>query len=154
MLKLLGPDSRLEVEILGYEFPSAALDGWDSEWLRISGRAQCPQGEWKFVDPCITTFELAALASWLRGIPAGLAGRELSFTEPNIRFVHAEETEGRILFVYLSQEASPPWATEVERFGEGYELRIPFSSIGFSEVAEAVDLQCRKYPERANRDRG
>ena len=152
MLTLSGPDSRLELDILGYQFASVAHDGWDSEWLQISGRAQCPRGRWKFADPCLTTFELQVLASWLRNLPAGGLDRELSFTEPNLRFEHVEEATGDVLYVYLSQEASPPWVTDDERFGEGYALHLPFASICFSEVADVVESLCRKFPVRANRD--
>jgi hypothetical protein len=154
MLILSGSDSRIELDIVGYQFASAKHDGWDSEWLQVSGRAESPRGRWKFNDPCLTTFELKALASWLREVPVGGPDRELSFTEPNLRFEHVEEPGGDALFVWLSQEASPPWATEVERFQEGYVLRIPFASINFVEAAEGVERLCQKYPERAHRGGG
>lgn len=154
MLTLSGPDSRIELDIFGYQFASVAHDGWDSEWLRVSGRASSPRGRWKFTDPCLTTFELKALASWLRDVPVGGPNRELGFTEPNLRFEHVEEAAGDYLYVWFAQEASPPWATDAERFGEGCFVRIPFTSISFVEAAEAVDALCLKYPERAHRDGG
>jgi hypothetical protein len=154
MLTLGGPGSRIELDIVGYQFASARCDRWDSEWLQVSGRVESPRGRWTFSDPCLTTFELKGLASWLRKLSAGDANRELGFTEPNLRFVHVEEAAGNALSVWLSQEASPPWATEAERFGEGFALQIPFVSVSFLDAAEAVERLCQKYPERANRSGG
>ena len=133
MPTLSGPDGWLELDVVGYQFASVANDGWDSEWLQVSGRAQCSRGQWKFYDPCLTTFELERLASWLRNLPAGGPDREIGFTEPNLRFEHVEEVAGNVLYIYLSQEASPPWAIDDERFGDGYALHIPFFSINFSD---------------------
>ena len=154
MLELSGPDSRIELGVVGYQFVSVAHDGWDSEWLQISGRAESPRGRWRFVDPCLTTFEMKALASWLRDLAAGGPDRELTFTEPNLRFEHVEEEAGDFLYVWLSQEASPPWATEAERFGDGHALRIPFASINFAGAVQAVEKLCQEYPERAHRSDG
>src|SRR5687768_4265364 len=100
MITLLGPDSRIELDIRGYQFQSAA-HGPDSEWLLVTGSVECPRGRWKFVDPCLTTFELANLAIWLRQLPHGLAKEHLWFTEPNLHFQHVSEP-GDILRVHLS----------------------------------------------------
>ena len=154
MLKLIGPDSRIELGVVGYEFAAVTGNGWDSEWLKISGRAETPRGRWRFLDPCLTTFEMKALASWLRDLPAGGPNRELTFTEPNLRFERVDESAGEFLYVWLSQEASPPWATEAERFGGGQALRIPFASIDFVTAAQAVEDLCEEYPERAHRSDG
>jgi len=151
MLTLFGPDTVFELDILGYQFASAPMDGWDSEWLQVSGRANCPNGQWKFTDPCLTTFELVALESWLREAPVGGPNREIGFTEPNLRFEHVEEHAGDTLYIWCSQEASPPWATEEQRYGDGFTLRIPFSSIDFSAAAEAIGRLSHSYPVRAGR---
>ena len=150
MLTLASPDSRIELDVRNYQFANAARDGWDAQWLQISGRAQCPRGDWNFVDPCITTFELVGLASWLRQLPLHSAKRELVFTEPNLRFKHLTESTGDALLVHFSHEASPPWATESQRFQDGYALQIPFTSISFDDAAGSVEALCRKFPERAH----
>jgi hypothetical protein len=154
MFELSGPDSRIELDVVGYQFASVAHDGWDSEWLQISGRAESPRGRWRFIDPCLTTFEMKALASWLRDLAAGGRNHELTFTEPNLRFERVEEDAGDFLYVWLSQEASPPWATEAERFGDGHALRIPFAAINFAAAVQAVEKLCQQYPERAHRSDG
>jgi hypothetical protein len=150
MFTLIGPDSRIELDIRNYQFGNAAHDGWDSEWLQVAGRIECPRGRWKFVDPCLTTFELASLALWLRGLPHPVR-QSIEFTEPSLRFEHVNESNGGALRVHFSQEASPPWATEDERFGDGYAVQIPFESISFDEAARAVEQLCQKFPERAHR---
>jgi hypothetical protein len=150
MLTLIGPDSRIELDILNYQFGNPAHDGWDSEWLQVAGRVECSRGRWNFVDPCLTTFELASLASWFREFPRPVQP-SIEFTEPNLRFERVNESNGDVLRVHFSQEASPPWATESERFGDGYALQIPFASISFDEAARAVEQLCQRFPERAHR---
>lgn len=150
MLTLVGPDSRIELDVHSYQFGNVARDGWDSEWLQVAGRAECPRGRWKFADPCLTTFELASLASWFR--EALQAAPSIGFTEPSLRFERIEEANCGLLRVHLSQEVSPPWATEEERFGDGYALHFPLASINFNEAARAVEQLCKRFPERAHRD--
>ena len=154
MLTLSAKDVTLSLDVRGYPFPGSASDGWDSEWLQIAGSAGCEQGRWRFSDPCLTTFELAHLASWLREAPASGPKRELEFTEPCLRFEHVERADGDILVVRLAQEASPPWATEAQRFGEGVALEFPFSVLDFKTMSAAVAEMCGKFPQRARANAG
>jgi hypothetical protein len=142
---------RIDLTVQDYQFPGmdGARDDFDPEWLRVHGRVECEEGAWEFSDPCLLTSELVSLAAWLRGIPVGGPQRELSFLEPNIRFEHVEEAGGDKLYVWLSQEASPPWATEEERFGSGVPIRIPFAVIDFAAAAKSVESLCRRFPEKA-----
>jgi hypothetical protein len=154
MLNLGAKDASLSIEVRGYQFPDSAMDGWDSEWLQIHGSAECPQGQWRFSDPCLTTFELAHLAAWLREVPTGGPVREIEFVEPCLRFEHVERSNGDVLIVRLSQEASPPWATESQRYGEGVALEFPFSTLNFVTLSSAVAEMCGKYPQRARGNAG
>lgn len=154
MLNLGANDASLSIEVRGYQFPDAPMGGWDSEWLQVHGSAECPQGRWRFSDPCLTTFELAHLATWLRGVPTGGLVREMEFVEPCLRFEHVERSDGDVLIVRLSQEASPPWATESQRYGDGVALEFPFSALDFETMASAVSEMCGKYPQRTRGDAG
>ena len=149
MLNLSAKDTSLSIEVRGYQFPDATMDGWDSEWLQVYGSAGCGQGNWRFSDSCLTTFELDHLAAWLRGVPTGGPVREIEFTEPCLRFEHVERSDGDVLVVRLSQEASPPWANGSQRFGDGVALEFPFSALNFETMSSAVSEMCGKYPQRA-----
>lgn len=65
--------SRIDLDILGYEFPDGSddpdYDTWDANWLvvrikLISRAEECGD----FVDPCLTTWELRQLISWLEAV--------------------------------------------------------------------------------------
>jgi len=86
--------------------------------------------------------------------PAGGPERALEFTEPCLRFEHVERADGDILVVRLAQEASPPWATEAQRFGEGVAFEFPFSGLDFKTMSSAVAEMCGKFPQRARADAG
>jgi hypothetical protein len=154
MLTISAKDVTLSLEVRGYQYPDTTMDGWDSEWLQIAGSAGCAKGRWQFSDPCLTTFELMKLAAWIRDVPAGGPERELEFTEPCLRFEHIERADGDVLVVRLAQEASPPWATEAERFREGVTLEFPFATVDFNNLASTVAEMCAKFPQRAGANAG
>jgi hypothetical protein len=153
MLILGAPRLRFALSVEDYQFPGmvGAPGDFDPEWLRIHGRFECENGTWEFSDPCLLTSELTSLAEWLREVPVGGPKRELSFLEPNIRFEHVEGIEGDELYVWFSQEASPPWATWEEKVGNGVSICIPFADINFSVAADSVESMCKSFPEKAPR---
>src|SRR5687767_13682270 len=151
MLRLLGSEGEeFRLGVRGYEFPEIAdaTDKWDFNWLIVSGEVSCPRGRWQFRDPCLLTFEVEALADWLRDVQAPGSQRELSFVEPNLRLEHVEETGDATLLVAFSQESSPPWATEQERYGGGYELCFPLRLNDVSAASAAVESMLAKWPIR------
>jgi len=151
-MRLIGNEGEeLRLEVLGYQFPEIKDDEWDSEWLIISGEVSCAQGRWSFNDPCLCTFEVQTLATWLRDVPVGGPERELGFTEPNLRFEHVERRDGDVLLVSFSQESSPPWATEDQRYGEGFALSFPFQLNDFSSAAAALESMLLRWPVRARK---
>jgi hypothetical protein len=151
-MNLIGKEGEeLHLEVLGYQFPENTDDEWDSEWLIIAGDVSCARGGWKFRDPCLCTFELQALAAWLRDVRIGGPEREIGFVEPNLRFEHIEGSAGDFLLVAFSQECSPPWATEGERYGEGYALSFPFSLNDFVVASAALENMLLKWPVRTRK---
>ena len=146
MLLLASQNARFSLNIINYQFANAELDGWDSEWLQVSGDVVCPLGSWKFLDPCLTTFELKGLAEWLTELKASRAESHIDFTEPNLRFAHLKRPDGDILELHVSHEASPPWLEPDERL-DGYSLHFPFSSINFNDAAKSVKTLYELFPE-------
>lgn len=151
MLSLGAAGSRLVLDITDYQFPDAAKGEWDAEWLLVSGQVEFEGRHWIFHDPCLTTFELAAIALWLRGIPLGMPSKELSFTEDNLRFEFVQRASGDFLTVWFAQQSSPPWATDREKYIDGIPIHIPSSLIDFVDAAKAVEKLCQRFPERAVR---
>ncbi|WP_146211287.1 WapI family immunity protein [Quadrisphaera granulorum] len=67
---LRGDDgAEVELRLAGYQFPDATVDDdgdeWDANWLLVAGRVRTARGtEWSFVDPALTTWEVAEVADW------------------------------------------------------------------------------------------
>jgi hypothetical protein len=100
---------RLELELLGYQFPAIEDDERDSNWLNIRISATNDQGSWNATDPSIGTVEVAELADWLEAIaereePAC----ELEFIEPNLAFELAETNGSVRLRAWFELRAETP----------------------------------------------
>jgi len=86
-----------EVRLEGWEFARPTGYAGDGEWVLVEVRV----GEWRRVDPCLTIGEARELGEWLAA-PAG----ELSFLEPNLRFVAGDGW----IELQLAAECRPPGA--------------------------------------------
>jgi hypothetical protein len=146
VLRLSGSNVALELNVVGYQFSDCALDGWDSEWLVVQGKVTIERGSWKFLDPCLTTFELAALADWMRSSPS--PGREIGFVEPNLHFECRAASECNTLVVSLSQEAAPPWSTDQQRYGSGVSIEFRPTSDDYMNYANTLYSMLRVFPSR------
>lgn len=116
--------AEIELRPVGYQYPTIGGNGggdWDANWLYIRGDVRLADGRrWHFQDACLTTWEGAELAGWLRSAAAGEvraipfpADEEqlLVFTEPNLGFSLAATAEGtRSVRVHFSFEARPGWS--------------------------------------------
>jgi hypothetical protein len=142
-------NARLEFDIVGYQFPNADLDGWDSEWLIVAGAVSCDRGKWKFRDPCLTTFELQALAEWLRSRTDKGSSTEIGFTEPNLSFARTGAGTTEELTISFAQESAPPWATEQEKYGNGFSLGFPIALNDCAAWADSIDKILERFPVRA-----
>jgi hypothetical protein len=152
-MQLIGSEGEaFRLEVLGYQFPGLKDNEWDSEWLIISGEVLCAQGRWRFRDPCLCTFEVQTLATWLCNLQVGGPEREIGFTEPNLRFEHVERQDGDALLVGFSQESSPPLATDDQRYGEGFALSFPFQLNDFTAAAAALQSMLLRWPVRTRKN--
>jgi hypothetical protein len=142
-------DARFDLDVVGYQFPDAELDGWDSEWLRVAGVVSSDRGKWKFCDPCLTTFELKALADWFRSSPEEESERAIGFTEPNLSFARAGVGLAEELVVSFAQESTPPWATEQEKYGVGFSVTFPIALNDCSALAIGIEKILEQFPVRA-----
>ena len=85
-MQLSNERSKLEVEILGYEFPHSK-DKDDASWLLVRMTACFDDLSWSAVEPCLRTFELVELRDWLESFASDTPTVEnLSFTENELGF--------------------------------------------------------------------
>lgn len=92
MVLLEGTDGRrLELTLVGYEFPDLEDDEWDADWLVVRISAADDPDVWTAEDPCLLTWEVDELADWLDAVAdAPGAVHDLEFIEPNLTFERIE----------------------------------------------------------------
>ena len=103
-------DKRLELDILGYEFPDAEGDYFDANWLNVGVVYDDGSLSFRQVDSCLLSFELEELTGTLDAI---LEGRETGtitdFTEPYLTLSvtrTGERFDMQVRFVY---DTGSPW---------------------------------------------
>jgi hypothetical protein len=141
-MRLKGESGRaFELVISGYEHPDVTEDWWDSNWLVVAGQVSGGDETWRFVDPCVTTFELAGLADWLEELDA--RPTELRFTEPDLAFGYVP-WPAPTLQVRFAREAAPPSAAG----SEGVTVEFPLSPGHGRAVAAELRRALADYPIR------
>jgi len=142
-------ESRLTLEVSGYQYPDNASGRWDRNWLVIIGRVLAAGRSWAFKDPCLTTFELSQLRRWFGAIQARNSPvKTCYFTEPNLEFSYDEASElleGR----FRLESAPPDIPPGPDRF-EGVAVHFPFASSDAARVIESIDHALQRFPERAS----
>ena len=156
--------AEIELRPLGYEYPSIGGNGpgdWDANWLYIRGDVRLADGRrWHFQDACLTTWEAAELAGWLRSAAAGEVRASpfptdeeqlLVFTEPHLGFSLAAAAEGsRSVRVHFSLEARPRWAPPPGDDVDLYDLFVTVTTT-VPELLRAVeewDRDRARFPPR------
>lgn len=144
---LEGRESWFRLSIVQYQFPQIKEDEWDSNWLIIDGHVCIEGKEWRFTDPCLTTFEAMRLADWLDAQAKGNSEKAFcAFTEPNLEF---ERLSDSVIRVGFSHESSPPWA--MQKYGEpeyGFDVLV---GPGLSIAGERLRLQLTRFPVRGGK---
>lgn len=111
--------ARLQLRVVDYQFPeifggrdqphAGGEPDWDANWLVVRGRVTAADGgTWSFQEPCLTTWEAAALADWLDNAAARQPAPGLTFTEPNLEFRTVFDGIQIVLTVGLSHESRCP----------------------------------------------
>jgi hypothetical protein len=152
----LSPDS--------YQYPkleSSKWNGWDENWLLISGEISYEGGRWAFRDPCLTAGEALAVAPWLRAAAAGTVpvsendsaggvSPDLVFVEPNIAFSVGGRDGGSVrLRVHFSLESAPPEFTMDERADIWqFFIELDMSGDALEAAASQWDQQIQSLPVR------
>lgn len=144
----------VELRVLRYQFPEMTADGsgrdWDTNWLVIGGHVATDQVSWDFEDPCLTTTEAQALASWLRVAGTGAEVLTSPWTvEPNISLDIADRNGPfvTVRFVFR-QESAPPGSSDDVRFDTGYPVDVTVPVETLADAAEVWSTELTQFPLR------
>jgi hypothetical protein len=140
------------MSILGYQFPDSKVDPWESNSLLVSVRVSSSNGTWEVIDPCLTTWEAKALATWLlRATAVGTAYGPSVFSEPNVTMTAARqplEQDRFDLTVDLELEERPPWAPITE--GGPLRVRLTVDTDQLLRAAKDLMTELARFPQRGD----
>ncbi len=146
-MKLLNENwDRFELELLGYQYPEAMNDKFDSNWLMVKGDASMDDQSWSFTDPCLLTMEVAQLAEWFALAAKGEeTDSSMNFVKPNPSF---EIGSKDILRVNFELEARPPWApSDISGQSDQY-IDFEMDDVALLKVSNELSAQLTKFPFR------
>ena len=137
-------DSWFRLIVAGYQFPNNNDDEWDSNWLIIDGSVRLDGKEWRFRDPCITTFEAIELVDWLEACARGNPAEPYcALTEPNLQF---DLVDARTIRVSFALESAPPWAKQEDDWTKhGFNLPVGPNLV---KAAKELRSQLDRFPVR------
>ena len=141
---------RLELTVVGYQFPTVEHDRWDSNWLNIKISAKNDRGSWSATDASLLTDEVEDLAGWFEAIAERRqAATELEFTEPNLSF-ELIQADGRVrLRTWFELELRPRWAPWREFPARDLYVDLDADERDLLAAAESLRVQLREFPPRA-----
>ena len=144
-ITLIENNKRLELDVLGYEFPDAEDDYFDANWLNVGIAYDDGNLSIRQIDSCLLAFELAELTETLDAILEGReTGTTTDFMEPYLTFavtVVGGRCAVQLRFVY---DTGSPWkevcvCQEMDR----RELR---------EMNDGLKEMYARFPRRDKRD--
>ncbi|MFG0283193.1 MAG: hypothetical protein ACF8R7_02125 [Phycisphaerales bacterium JB039] len=145
------PGARIGLAITGYQFAGPVRSGqrdWDANWLNVRGHVECAAGAWSFEDPCLVTWELAALIDWVEALPDP-PGPRIAFTEPLLALSNQSIDDAIVLGVRLGAEALPADRfDEVTRLQLGLTIDLQPSMGQLQRAVQALRAFLQRYPER------
>jgi hypothetical protein len=140
--------NAFELVIVGYENPDITEGVWESNWLVVSGEVRTSDESWRFVDSCVTTFELADLAAWLEGLDSGaLESPTRTFAEPNLEFSYSP-TPDPVLRVRFAHESAPPRLKDTDAKAEGVVMEIRLEELDAQAAAAELRDALIDFPIR------
>ncbi len=153
-MKLTSPNASFYLGILGYQYPDAAGEPYDANWLSIHVEASGPEGAWTGTDPCLLTYEAVRLAVWLEAVANGEdASPAISFLEPVLLFRLLDSDHGKILRIHFGNLINPSWRQLDRKREPGSNpdlwLDFPLSATNLAAAASELRQQLKRYPDRA-----
>lgn len=141
--------NELDLTPIGYQFPENETDPWDSNQLRVAVRVATRQGTWEVQDPCLTTWEAKALATWLlRATAMGTARGRSTFSGPNVTMTasRAGVAGWFEIAAELELEERPPWAQD----GSALKVELAVEEEQLLRAARELLRELRNHPQRGD----
>ncbi len=138
-------NKRLELDILGYEFPDAEGDYFDANWLNVGIAYDDGNLSFRQIDSCLLAFELEELTETLDAILEGReAGTATDFMEPYLALSVTRMGEGYDVQARFVYDTGSPWkevcvCQEMDR----REL---------TQMNDALKAMYARFPRRDRRD--
>lgn len=145
-MKLTGPDSSFELNILDYEY-SDSQHFMDRNWLLISLRTRYQNKEYATTAPLLSTWEIELLIRWMRSVATQrqLSPR-LSFVEPCLGFSHSlNQSNGFSFGIKLDQEATPNWYNDPSK---PFWLSVMPDNTELQHAISDLEKQLNRFPVR------
>lgn len=109
-MKLTGPDTFFELDILDYEYGDSS-SFMDRNWLLISLKSGYKGKQSTTTAPLLSTWEIELLIKWMESLyTEQKLSPSLSFVEPCLGFSLAPDS----FRIKLDHEASPDWNKEYD----------------------------------------
>lgn len=143
----------VELVVTSYQFgrgqSTSDTPDWDANWLMVRGKAWDGVESWSFHDPCMTTWEARALASWLRGLGDADPEVRLWLTEPNLTFAFVAASQGvTTLDVHFDAESRPPRCSNDDHEGFGHRVRLSVPQADLVAAVGEWDRELAAFPLR------
>ncbi len=140
-------NKRLELDVLGYEFPDAKGDYFDANWLNVGIRYDDGSLSFRQVDSCLLAFELEELTE---AVDAILEGREsgtiTDFTEPYLAFAVTRVGETYAVQLRFVYDTEGSWKEVC--VCQGMNRRA------LKEMNDALKEMVARFPRRQEREQG
>jgi hypothetical protein len=151
-MKLNGENkTKVELRIVGYQFPNNVSDEHDANWLRVFLSVTVPEGSWETVDSCLLTWEVNSLADWLQNIAEEKDPKnDLDFIEPNLRCQILDSLPSvKRIRIFFELESRPRWKKADWSGMNDLWAELNASSAELLEAAKSLRDDINKFPQRA-----
>ncbi|MGA0559139.1 WapI family immunity protein [Larkinella sp. VNQ87] len=145
-MKLTGPESSFELDILDYEYSDSQYF-MDRNWLLISLKTRYKNYVCTTTAPLLSTWEIELLIKWMRSVVAQrqLSPR-LSFVEPCLGFTtSATDANGYAFGIKLDQEATPDWYNDSAK---PFWLSVNPNTDELQQAIQDLEGQLNRFPVR------
>lgn len=156
--------TRVELRPTRYQFgniQSATARDWDANWLEVRGEVHLADGrQWRFEDPCLTTWEARDLGAWLRRVLGGVSRptpfdgtrneNVAYFTEPNLALsLVARDAANASVRFHFSHESAPPWlAADGSVETSEFFVQVTLPVVAWARAVEEWDQELTAFPVR------
>lgn len=116
-MKLTGPESGFELNILDYECSDSPYF-MDRNWLIVSLKTSYHNQKCIKTAPILSTWEVELLLKWMRSVASGREiSPRLTFVEPALGFNNLSDGQGLYRFgIKLGSAARPNWQHDLKPF--------------------------------------